>query len=178
MDIFGVGGLELLVLLLLGGVLLGPQRIAGLAREIGKITRQIQAVTRDLTKELNREIDLMDREDRRARRAQSVGTQTPAAESDGEQTTSEPPEAYKRFQEDFPEEALPIETEADEATAGPPNGEEVGRQNQPSTTESYQRFHNDFSAAGDLFAEPLDDSQPEEIPEEQEQESAEENPAD
>lgn len=62
MEIFNVGGPELLLLLFLAGVLLGPRRMVLLGREIGEILRQIKEISGNLTKELNREIDLLDKE--------------------------------------------------------------------------------------------------------------------
>ncbi len=62
MEIFNVGGPELVLLLFLAGVLLGPRRMVLLAREMGELLSQIKLVSRNLTKELNREIDLLDRE--------------------------------------------------------------------------------------------------------------------
>lgn len=100
MDLFGVGGPEILVLLLMGGVILGPRRIVRLAREIGKLVRQIQEIAQDLSKELNREIALIDRDERRQR--PQNGESSLSVESDGEGPL---PEAYQRFREDFPEEA-------------------------------------------------------------------------
>jgi Sec-independent protein translocase protein TatA len=62
MEIFNVGGPELILLLFLAGVLLGPRRMVLLAREMGELLSQIKLISRNLTKELNREIDLLDRE--------------------------------------------------------------------------------------------------------------------
>lgn len=95
MDLFGIGSSELIVLLLLAGVLLGPRRLARLARDAGKLLRQIQAMTRDLTKQLNREIDLLEATEGKS------GSSSPQAEGHRE---TKLPEAYRRFREDFPDE--------------------------------------------------------------------------
>lgn len=94
MDLFGVGSSELILLLFLGGVLLGPRRLAGLARSARQLMRQIQSLSRDLTKELNREIDLLEAGER-------PSGPSPDAEARQE---AKPPEAYRRFREDFPDE--------------------------------------------------------------------------
>jgi Sec-independent protein translocase protein TatA len=140
MEIFNVGGPELILLIFLAGVLLGPRRMVLMARELGNIMRQIKLVSRSLTKELNREIDLLDRE---MRLAPPEGQAEEPASPDVELTASDPlpdqvetpetmgaamgespsngnsatqpaeagesprlPEAYQRFIEDFPDEAL------------------------------------------------------------------------
>lgn len=57
---FGIGSLELLVILLLAGILLGPQRIRHVATWLGKTTAQLQAVARTFSRQLNAELDAVD----------------------------------------------------------------------------------------------------------------------
>ncbi len=94
MDLFGIGGAELIILLFLAGVLLGPRRLARLGRDVGKLIRQIRTLTGDLTKQLNREIDLLEA-------LEGKSGQSPNSE---EHQQAQLPEAYRRFREDFPEE--------------------------------------------------------------------------
>jgi len=81
MDVLGIGGPELLLLLFLAGVLLGPRRLAELAREAGKFIRQIQALTGNLTQQLNREIDLLEAAERKS--SQSGQSEAPGAAAAG-----------------------------------------------------------------------------------------------
>lgn len=60
MDIFGVGGNELLIIFVLAVVILGPERLVRTAREMGKHVHNFKAYFRSLTDELKTEIDLMD----------------------------------------------------------------------------------------------------------------------
>ncbi len=60
MDIFGVGGLELLVIMLLAVIILGPERLARVAREAGKLVRNLKAYFSDLNDELKSELDTLD----------------------------------------------------------------------------------------------------------------------
>ena len=57
---FGIGTLELLVILFLAGILLGPQRIRHVAKWLGRTTAQLQAVARTFTRQLNAELDAAD----------------------------------------------------------------------------------------------------------------------
>jgi Sec-independent protein translocase protein TatA len=101
MDVIGIGGPEFILLLLLGAVVLGPRRVIGLARDIGQVFRQIQSMTKNLSKEINREFDLLNVNERRE------AGQTPGTESHTHNNGNEPgklPEAYTQFREDFPEE--------------------------------------------------------------------------
>lgn len=60
MDIFGIGGPELMVVTLLAVIILGPERLARSARELGKFIRNVKAYFSALNDELKAEIDLMD----------------------------------------------------------------------------------------------------------------------
>jgi len=42
MDIFGIGGNEIIVILVLAAIVLGPERLARSAREIGKFIRNVK----------------------------------------------------------------------------------------------------------------------------------------
>jgi len=60
MDIFGVGGTELLVIALLAAIVLGPERLVKVAREGGKLARNVKAYFRALNDELKSELDVME----------------------------------------------------------------------------------------------------------------------
>ena len=60
MDIFGIGGNELLVILLLAGVVLGPERLARVARTLGKLVRDVRNYFSALSDELKSELDVLD----------------------------------------------------------------------------------------------------------------------
>jgi sec-independent protein translocase protein TatB len=60
MDIFGIGGSELVVILLLAAIILGPERLARAAREVGKFVRNVKAYFSTLSGELKAELDVLD----------------------------------------------------------------------------------------------------------------------
>jgi Tat protein translocase TatB subunit len=60
MDIFGIGANELIVILILAGIILGPERLAHTARELGKFTRNVKNYFSSLTDELKTELDMLD----------------------------------------------------------------------------------------------------------------------
>ena len=60
MNIFGIGENELLVILLLAGIVLGPERLVRSAREIGKFVRNAKAYITSLSGELKAELDILD----------------------------------------------------------------------------------------------------------------------
>jgi sec-independent protein translocase protein TatB len=60
MDIFGIGGNELLVILVLAAVVLGPERLARSARELGKFVRNVKSYFSSLSDELKNELEVLD----------------------------------------------------------------------------------------------------------------------
>ncbi len=57
---FGIGLPELVIILLLAGLVLGPHRIRQFARLFGRVTVQLQRVSREFARQLNAELDAMD----------------------------------------------------------------------------------------------------------------------
>jgi sec-independent protein translocase protein TatB len=60
MDIFGIGGTELLVIMLLAVIVLGPERMARVAKEAGKLIRNFKSYFATLSDELQSELDVLD----------------------------------------------------------------------------------------------------------------------
>ena len=59
-SIFGIGGNELIVIVLLATIVLGPERLARSAREIGKFVRNAKAYFSSLSSELKAELEVLD----------------------------------------------------------------------------------------------------------------------
>ena len=57
---FGIGLPELVLILLLAGMVMGPQSIRKVARKLGRITAQLQKISREFARQLNAEIDSLD----------------------------------------------------------------------------------------------------------------------
>ncbi len=60
MDVFGIGTNELLVIVVLAAIVLGPERLARTAREVGKLVRNLKAYFGSLSDELKSELDVLD----------------------------------------------------------------------------------------------------------------------
>ncbi len=59
MDFLGIGSTELVVVVLLAAVVLGPRRLAETAREAGKLIRNLRNYWQALTEDLGRELDVL-----------------------------------------------------------------------------------------------------------------------
>ena len=59
-NIFGVGLPELILIAIIAGIIMGPERIVKGARWLGKTTSQLQGVSRSFFRQLNAEIDGID----------------------------------------------------------------------------------------------------------------------
>lgn len=57
---FGIGAPELILILIIAGVVMGPERIAHIARWLGKTTAQLQMISRSFVAQLNQELDGID----------------------------------------------------------------------------------------------------------------------
>ncbi len=60
MDVFGIGTNELIVIVVLAAVVLGPERVVRSAREIGKLVRNVKEYFGSLSDELKSELDVLD----------------------------------------------------------------------------------------------------------------------
>lgn len=59
-SIFGIGAPELLVILIMAGIVMGPQRMYQAARWLGRITAQLQAISRQFARQLATELEEVD----------------------------------------------------------------------------------------------------------------------
>jgi sec-independent protein translocase protein TatB len=61
-SIFGIGFPELVLILILASIVMGPRRIGQAARWLGRTTAQLQAISREFTRQLNAELEAVDQE--------------------------------------------------------------------------------------------------------------------
>jgi len=55
---FGIGAPELILILVIAGLVMGPERIGRTARWLGRTTAQLQGISRSFMRQLNAELDL------------------------------------------------------------------------------------------------------------------------
>ena len=59
-NIFGIGMNEVIVIFLLAAIVLGPERLARVARKAGKFIRNLKTYFSSLSDELKSELDILD----------------------------------------------------------------------------------------------------------------------
>lgn len=57
LDFFGIGLPELVTILIIAGLVMGPERIAKVARQLGQWTSQLQNISRGFMQQLNNELE-------------------------------------------------------------------------------------------------------------------------
>jgi len=60
MEIFGIGGTELLLIILLAVIVLGPERLVTTSRKLGVYLREAKGYINSLTDELKVEMDILE----------------------------------------------------------------------------------------------------------------------
>lgn len=61
-NIFGIGLPEFILILVIAGMVMGPERIARSARSLGLLTARLQAISRSFFRQLNAELDSVDQD--------------------------------------------------------------------------------------------------------------------
>ncbi len=57
MDIFGLGPMEILLILIIGLLIFGPEKLPKIGRDLGKALRAFRKASSDLTNEVTRELE-------------------------------------------------------------------------------------------------------------------------
>jgi sec-independent protein translocase protein TatA len=92
-NIFGIGMNELIVIFVLAGIILGPERLARVAREAGKFIRNLKGYFASLSGELKAELDILD--DSKKIKNEEI-KKTPKSEEPPEQNKIIDPETLKK----------------------------------------------------------------------------------
>lgn len=122
---FNVGGGEVLVILLIALLVLGPQKLPGVARQVGGFMREVRRVSTGFQQELKTALDDPVEEEARARGKKIVSTeQSPAPTADPEVSTAA---AAGMYDIDEPDSADPTDDvpEAPEELSEPASSAEA-----------------------------------------------------
>ena len=90
MDILGVGSTELIIILVIAGIVLGPRRMARMALEFGKLVRNLRNYYVELTGDLSRELAMLAEPEEQSRTRSETGSPGAESQTDREIESSEP----------------------------------------------------------------------------------------
>lgn len=123
MSFLGIGPGELVLILIIAVIVLGPEKIPEVARTIGKMTRELKKITEGFETELRRELDEAAKVKDQAQKELNALTSLP----DGTAKATQPPEEQPALfvPEEYRSAPLTVgEDFADSATSLSPAGEE------------------------------------------------------
>jgi Tat protein translocase TatB subunit len=126
MDFLGIGPLELIVILIITFIVVGPERLPEVARSIGKTLRDLRALSQGLTSEWQKEFDSLSQTKtgegleeiltKPFKEAQAELKQTLTAPLGLEETLTKP---FKEAQTDLQQALSPAPASPSQATAEP-----------------------------------------------------------
>lgn len=87
---FGIGGTELLVILVIALVVLGPKSVPQIARTLGKAMGEFRKVSTEFQRTLNTEIELDEHERRKKEAEKELFGDTGTSGTDGTQNAASP----------------------------------------------------------------------------------------
>ncbi len=131
MDFLGIGPLELIVVLIIAFIVVGPERLPELARSVGKTMREVRALSQGLTNEWQREIDSVSKTETGEGLQESLTRPFKEAQAELEQAFTKPlggtgeglqetlTKPFKDAQADLEQALSPSSTSPSDATAEP-----------------------------------------------------------
>jgi sec-independent protein translocase protein TatB len=90
MDILGVGSTELIIILVIAGIVLGPRRMARMALEFGKLVRNLRNYYVELTGDLSRELAMLAESEEQSQAQSETASPDPVSQVEGEKEPSDP----------------------------------------------------------------------------------------
>lgn len=101
---FGIGSTELLVIILVALVVLGPKSLTGITRSLGKAVGEFRRVSTEFQRTLNAEVDQAAEEDRK----KAAGTAAPAATAEAAQAPRQTEQAGPVLEKTQPPKTQPV----------------------------------------------------------------------
>ena len=144
MDFLGIGPLELIVVMIIAFIVVGPERLPELARSVGKTLRDVRALSQGLTSEWQKEIDSLSKTETGEGLQESLTRPFKEAQTELEQTFTKPlgstgeglqetlTKPFKDAQSDL-EQSLSPSSPSSSDTASEPAPPEASPSEQPDT---------------------------------------------
>jgi sec-independent protein translocase protein TatB len=139
---FGIGTTELIIILLVALIILGPTKLPGIARSLGKALGEFRRVTTDVQRTLNLEAAKIEEEERQQKKKQAEHKEPPVAKSNPEESIPPPqhadPDPYTGKEQTAPspqtDAVAPPDTLPGTSPQAPLNTERIPAQSEKSPT--------------------------------------------
>ena len=90
MDILGVGSTELIIILVIAAIVLGPRQMARMALEFGKLVRNLRNYYVELTGDLSKELAMLAEPEEQNQTRSETGSPNAESQTEGEIGSPEP----------------------------------------------------------------------------------------
>lgn len=116
---FGIGSTELLVILVVALIVLGPKSLASISRTLGKAMGEFRRVSTDFQRTLNAEVE-QEEQKKRKKEAEAQAAKAPTADASSDTATPGPSDTVGAADTASPVSAAPLDSETmREAPASP-----------------------------------------------------------
>ena len=124
MDFLGIGLPELILVLLVAVIVVGPKRLPEVAVQLARLIRQLRGYATDVTSQMRAELDELTREYEQVRKElrdfrESATSEVSSVINEVDRATREPPAIIESSAEERPEKRLPSPREKPAADDGP-----------------------------------------------------------
>jgi sec-independent protein translocase protein TatB len=106
---FNIGGGELIVILLIALIVLGPQRLPDAARQLGKAMSDLRRLSSGFQNEMKQALETADDPKRIAARRNVLGREEVPPAADGDPSDSDDPEPHDPASDEHPEVIVPAD---------------------------------------------------------------------
>jgi sec-independent protein translocase protein TatB len=152
MDFLGIGPLELIVVLIIAFIVVGPERLPELARSIGKQLRELRALSQGLTAEWQREIDSLSRTESGESLQETLTKPFKEVQADLQQALPKPIDVGKEIEDTLTKPLKEAQTDLEQAPNSSPASSSDAKP-KPTPTESTPSEQSE-TASGDAKSEP------------------------
>jgi sec-independent protein translocase protein TatB len=164
---FGIGTTELLIIMLVALIVLGPKQLPGIARSLGKALGEFRRVTTDVQRTLNLEAAKIEEDEREQKKAAAVAKKAEEHQPAAKPEPSLPPTSAageesippSKHTDSNPYVAARDETSPDESPPQPVTLHAPSQESTPGTQDSSSSVARDTSPAGELEKETSDSSE-------------------
>ena len=175
MDFLGIGPLELIVVLIIAFIVVGPERLPEFARSIGKTLRDVRALSQGLTSEWQRELNSVTQLEPGESLQETLTKPFKDVQTEVKQAVTEPLGTDEGLQETLTKPFKDAQADLEQVVTEPLGADE---DIQEVLTKPFKDAQADLEQALDAPSTPSSDSEPEPAPPETQPVEKSDSPSD